>query len=73
MFAIINAYSFENLKSNKENQREIWDNTLVFWKESWTTCVWKMLVLVWIVVLLVRSIRESSHWEFWLKNVFMYI
>mgnify|MGYP001792432124 CR=1 FL=1 len=24
-----------------------------------------MLVLLWIVVLLVRSILESSHWDFW--------
>ena len=27
LFAIINAYSFENLKPNWEKQREIWDNT----------------------------------------------
>ena len=26
MFAIINAYSFENLKPNWKKQREIWNN-----------------------------------------------
>ena len=57
---------FKNLKPNWENQREIWDSTLTLWHESWTSCVWRMLVLVWIVFLHVRSIRESSHWGFWL-------
>ena len=64
VFAIINAYSFENLKPNWENQKEIWDNTLILWHTNWTSTLWGMLFLLWIVdSLLVRSIRESSHWD----------
>ena len=64
VFLLNNEYSHENLKQFWEKQKEIWNNTLTLWQESWTICERRMLILVWIVYLLERSIRESSHWDF---------
>ena len=64
---LLTYYLFKNI-NYWEKQRENWDN-LIPWHESWTSCLWRMLVLLWIVALLVHSILDSSHWDFWSYSV----
>ena len=68
---LLTHYLYKNIKK-REKQKEFW----VFFDRSLECWLWRMLVLLWILVVLVRSMRDSSHldftvasskfaWQFW--------